>query len=105
MLNIEILVIKIFAVDADGTSAVSGYDITALDHESLDDAMELGASVRLAIDAFSSDREEIFNRLRYRLAEQTYHNSSSILVPNLYVKIYLLRYFKVFSLKKKGKFG
>ncbi len=48
MLQLEVLVSEAIAVDREASGAVASGEVTALDHEVLDDTVELGALVASA---------------------------------------------------------
>jgi len=59
VLELEVLIVKLFTVDALSTSAIASGEITTLDHKRLDDSVEGGALVvkrdaGLALALFSS---------------------------------------------------
>jgi len=66
--ELEVLVWEAFAIDALATHAVASGEVAALNHESLDDAMELGALVPVAF-LVGAQVDEVLDRTGHGLAE------------------------------------
>lgn len=65
--------------------------IKTLNHELLDDTMELGSCVVLSVDSLGGEGQKIFDRFGTVLAEQAENYSTGRLVTDNYVKINLIR--------------
>lgn len=95
MLDLEVLVVKLTTVD--GLSAHSGAvrEVSSLDHELRDHAVELGALIvqRLSGRAVAllsrAQRAEVLHGLGHSLSEETDGHTASRLAVNLHVKEYL----------------
>jgi hypothetical protein len=82
VLDLEVLILKLCAINALTTSAITPGEITTLDHELGNDAVELAALVverfaRLASALLASDEgTEVLGGLGDCLAKQAHHNTS-----------------------------
>jgi hypothetical protein len=96
MLQLEVLVLELAAIDRLAASAVAVGEIASLEHEVRDDAMELGATVgellaRLADTLLSSaKRTEVLHSLGNARAEQTHHDAARRLAVNGDIKVDLV---------------
>lgn len=92
MLDVERLVLKVVAVDADGAGAVAVQHVASLDHELPDDAMERGARVGPAADALRGERHEVPHGPGRHLAEQPEHDPAGVLAADADVEEHLVRH-------------
>merc|ERR1740138_783017 len=96
VLELEVLVLELFAVDGFAASAGAVGEVAALEHELRDDAVELGALVgkRLAGLAHAllarAERSEVLNRLRHRLAVKVHGDAPGVLSIDVDVKVHLV---------------
>lgn len=98
VLELEVLVGKLFTVNALASSAVAIGKVSSLEHEVGDDSVEdrsfvvkgfsLGSHSLLS----SAERTEVFNRLRDGVTEQTHNDTSALSTIDLNVKENLARY-------------
>merc|ERR1719181_196141 len=92
VLELEVLVLELFAVDGFAASAGAVGEVTALEHELRDDAVELAALVvqrlaRLAHALFASaESAEVLDRLGDGLAVQVHDDAASSFAANGDVK-------------------
>ncbi len=96
VLLLEIFVSKLLAIDGLTAGAVSAGEVTTLEHELGDDAVEGGALVverlaRLSDTLFTrAECAEVLSGLRNLLTEQAEHNTTSGLTVDLNVKEHLV---------------
>ena len=90
MLELEVLVLELLSVDGLSTGAVAPSEITALDHEVLDDAVEGRALVSKALLA-GRESTEVLCRLGDRLAVETDDDFTEgfVTMLNLEVDLYI----------------
>lgn len=88
MLEVEVLVVELGAVDGLPTCAIVGCEITTLDHELLDDAVESGALVGELVAGLAlaflagAESAEVFCGLRDDIVVQLEGDTSFGLVAN-----------------------
>lgn len=89
MLELEILVLELLAVDALAAGAVAVGKVTALDHELLDDAVELGALVVEGLAALAeallagAEGAEVLGRLGHHVVVQLHYDAPSLPVADV----------------------
>lgn len=92
MLQLEVLVLKLLAVDALAAGAVAVGEVTTLNHELLDDTVEIGTLVvkRLATLAETlfagAESAEVLSRLGHNIVVQLHNDASSLAVTNIDLK-------------------
>lgn len=83
VLDFEVLILKLGSIDALSTSAIATGEVTTLDHETGDDAVELAA---LVVEGFASlastlltggEGTEVLGGLGDGLAIETHHDATS----------------------------
>lgn len=89
VLQLEVLVLELVTVDALAASAIAIGEVTALDHELLDYAVECRALVTVALLA-RCQSSEVLSCLWYRLAIKANDNSANLLIPMLDVEVDLV---------------
>jgi len=91
MFEVEVLVGEFLSEDALAAGSVSAGEVSSLDHEVLDDAMEFGS---LVSEAFGAGAEfgEVLGGLGDDFSEQPHHDAARILAPDRDVEIYLPRH-------------
>jgi len=89
VLELEVLIWELLAIDGLSTSAIALCEITALDHESRDNTMEVGSFISIALLS-SCQCAEVLNCLGNRLSVQTHHNSTHGVVAMLDVEVNLV---------------
>ena len=88
MLQLEVLVGELFTVNGLAASAITGREITALDHELLDDAVEYRSLVgerlsRLAGTLLAcAQGAEVVGRLGHNVVVELKRDASRIFAPN-----------------------
>ena len=82
MLDGEILILKVPAVDGSTASAIAFCEVSALDHKILDDAMKRRALVT-GFRALGGKLVEVSSRLWDLVAVQTYENAAERLLSLL----------------------
>lgn len=90
VLQNEVLVLERGAVHGPAARAVSVGDVAALNHELVDDAMELGPLVPVPVLA-RGQLPEVLRRLRHHVAEQRHHDAAGGRTPDLDVEVDLVR--------------
>lgn len=98
--KLEVLILELRSVDRLSSSPVTLREITTLNHEVLDNAVEVGAFVAVALIA-SSQYSEILRCLGNSLSVQSKHNPAQRLTPMLNVEVDLagnLRTSRLFGL-------
>jgi hypothetical protein len=75
VLQLEVLIGELVAVDALAASAVALGEVTALDHELLDDTVEVGALVAVALLAGSKGTEVLSSLQEKQLVSWGCHNT------------------------------
>lgn len=92
MLQLKVLVLKLLAVDALAAGAVAVGEVTTLDHELLDDTVEIRALVverfaTLAETLFAcAESAEVLSRLGHNIVVQLHNDASSLAVTNVDLK-------------------
>mmetsp|Transcript_4369 Transcript_4369/g.6439 ORF Transcript_4369/g.6439 Transcript_4369/m.6439 type:complete len:216 (-) Transcript_4369:107-754(-) len=86
VLELEVLVSELLAVDRLAASTITTGEITTLEHEALDNAVELGTSVTETLLARAQGRE-VSRRLRHVLVVQAHVDLASGLASNGDIKI------------------
>lgn len=92
MLLLKVLVVELLAVDALAASSVAGGEVTALDHELLDDAVELAALVVQGLSRLSqallagAEGAEVLGRLGHNVIVQLKGDAAGSLVADLDVE-------------------
>jgi len=89
VLQLEVLVGELVTVDGLASGAVSPGEVSALEHKTVDDPVELGTLVAESLLA-GSQSPEVLDGLGYGLAEQADDDGSLGLTPDLDVKRHLM---------------
>jgi hypothetical protein len=89
VLELEVLILELGAVDGLATSAVVVGEVTTLDHEVLDNSVESRAFVTKALLA-GSKSSEVLGCLGHSLAVETHNDTAEILVTMLDVEVHLV---------------
>jgi hypothetical protein len=90
VLHLKLFVVKVFAVNANAAGSIALVQVTALEHEPLDHAVEFGALVGLAVNTGRRQGEEILDGLGRRLAEQADDQPASFDIADFHVEVNLL---------------
>lgn len=92
MLQVEVLIVKLLAVDGLAAGAVADGEVTALDHELLDDAVELGALVVEGLSGLAqtllagAQGAEVLGRLGHDVVVQLHDDTAGLLGADLDVE-------------------
>lgn len=92
VLELEVLILKLFAVDALATSTVAVGEVTTLDHELLNDAVEIRAFVVERLSALAetlfagAESAEVLSRLGHNIVVQLHNDASGLAVTNVNLK-------------------
>ena len=89
MLQLEVLIFKLLAVDASAAGAVAVREVTTLDHEAGDDAVEGASLVAVALLA-GAQRAKVRTRLGADVAAQLESDAASTTVPDADLEVHLL---------------
>uniref|UniRef100_A0A2M4BZ72 Uncharacterized protein n=1 Tax=Anopheles marajoara TaxID=58244 RepID=A0A2M4BZ72_9DIPT len=94
VLQLEVLVGEALAVDRAATGTVALGEVTTLDHEVADHAMELAALVSFTDDRLLGQLLEVARSLRNGGTEQTDHDAAGFLASDRDVEEHLIRDFR-----------
>lgn len=92
MLQLEVLVLKLLAVDALAAGAVAIGEVTTLDHELLDDTVEIRALVVERFATFaetlfaSAESAKVLGRLGNNIVVQLHNDASSLAITDVDLK-------------------
>merc|ERR1712142_1209985 len=97
MLQLEVLIGKLLPVDAQTSSTIAVGEVASLNHEVLDNTVELavlvGESVSISLLVTFSQTLEVLYSLRNRSSEKTNNNSPSRFTTDFNVKVHLICHF------------
>jgi len=85
VLQLEVLILELVAVDGLATSAVASGEITTLTHEVGDDTVELGALETESL-LTSAEGTEVLCSLGHDISSQLHHDPASWLVVDSHVE-------------------
>ena len=92
MVQQEVLIFKIEAINALSTSAISSCEVSALGHEARDDSVEVGSCVCHLLSKFSdtevalSNGSEVLDSPRYDVAKESEDNAPDWFLIDLDIK-------------------
>ena len=89
VLDLEVLVLKLGAVDRLSSGAVVVGEVSSLDHEVLDDTVEGRSLVSESLAALGK-LKEVGRRLRHIVSEEANDDTASGLVTNGHVEVHLV---------------
>ena len=104
MNQVEVLVREALAPDRETATAVTTRVVATLDHEVLDDAVELAARVAATLPALGQ-RNEVLHRLGSRLAVEAERNAAKRLVTLLDIEVNVVRQLRILVRERKGSRG
>lgn len=104
VLDLQVFVLKIRAVDTDGTASVTSNYVTGLHHEFLNHSMEVVAFISQTVDAINADLAKVFRRPRCIVSKQSDFNATKLFAIVFHVHVDGGGDFESvhFSLKKQG---
>merc|ERR1719186_1518966 len=101
VLQLEVLICKLFSVDRSSPCAISSCEVSSLQHEVLNDPVELRLLVTFTLGLLG-ELHEVLHSLGHSLAEQTHLYLTHIFSSNLYLKPDLVRHLRTLLLGRRG---